>query len=494
MAKGLGTVSTKQSVGTRWVSVGIVALVMSAFVPSNASGDNRSAAREGEELFTRQWEPGKPATDGAGDGLGPMFNDVSCVACHGEGGVGGSGGIEKNAVMLNLSARPFDVSLESFSEQAARLHPSFVTPNDGRFGRVFNRTLVLHKFSTDQQYNLILKPFRQVEMLSQVEDRDRPTAERKLASQPKRKFQSEPNSPIHAILSQRNSPALFGLGLIDRVSERDLREIQRNQRKKGLVSGKIARVFEPDRTNQFASRIQRGIPVPGKFGWKAQTGSLAEFVRNACANELGLQIPDVEQARNPLDPSYRSADLDLNERQLTALVGFVSSLEKPIEITHTDRLRAESAQLGKKVFTKVGCAECHVENLGEGQTMVVGVYSDLLLHDMGSKLADPMPSGSGGGYYGIPSSPGSITSTATADVIEQSSESLREWRTPPLWGVSASAPYLHDGRASTLTEAIIYHAGEAKFSVRNYLRQPPEKRIAMIDFLNTLIPPDQDDI
>ena len=105
-----------------------------------------------------------------------------------------------------------------------------------------------------------------------------------------------------------------------------------------------------------------------------------------------------------------------------------------------------------------------------------------------------MPSGSGGGYYGIPSSPGSITSTATADVIEQSSESLREWRTPPLWGVSASAPYLHDGRASTLTEAIIYHAGEAKFSVKNYLRQPPEKRIAMIDFLNTLVPPDQDDI
>ena len=439
---------------------------------------------------------GLSASDGEGDGLGPMYNDVSCVACHGDGGIGGSGGIEKNAVMLNLSARPHDMTLTSFSIDAAGLHPGFVTWSEDNFGRtLFNRTLVLHKFSTDLHYDVVLKPFKKAEILSELEDRDRPAAERKVATRPKRKFRAGPKSAVHAILSQRNSPALFGLGMLDRVNETVLRQVEESQRKKGLVSGTVAQVFEPDRTKQStASPIRRGISVPGKFGWKAQTGSLAEFVRNACANELGLQVPAVDQARNPLDPSYRAAGLDLDERQLTALVRFVSSLPKPVEQMPSDLLSAESARLGKKVFTRVGCAECHVETLGEGRTTVVGVYSDLLLHDMGSKLADPMPSGSGGGYYGIPSSLGSITSTATTDVRELSSNSLREWRTPPLWGVSASAPYLHDGRASTLTEAIVYHAGEAKFSVKNFLRLPPEERIALIDFLNTLVPPDQGEI
>ena len=237
-------------------------------------------------------------------------------------------------------------------------------------------------------------------------------------------------------------------------------------------------------------RRQRRVSAVGKFGWKGQSASLDQFVRDACANELGLEVPNAQQGRNPMQPSYRSPGLDLTSEELVSLVSFVEAIDRPTELMPTNENAAANARLGKEAFVSIGCAECHVENIGSSVDAIKGIYSDLLVHDMGRGLADPMPSGNGGGYYAISES----NPTATRTVRTPSDKRRQEWRTPPLWGVSASAPYLHDGRASTLTEAIIHHGGEAKFSVKKYLQLPPVERVALIDFLNTLVPPGVDDI
>jgi CxxC motif-containing protein (DUF1111 family) len=120
---------------------------------------------------------------------------------------------------------------------------------------------------------------------------------------------------------------------------------------------------------------------------------------------------------------------------------------------------------------------------------VAGIYSDLLLHDMGSALSDPVPAnsrhgrGAMGGYSG-----GSIDASSVAS--PSAIQATREWRTPPLWGIRDSAPYLHDGRAATLEEAILLHGGEAVRSVDHYLQLSLHQRASIVAFMNCLVAPD----
>ena len=457
----------------------------------------------GSAIFEHQWKPGRPASPG-GDGLGPVHNDVSCVACHHQGGAGGGGGIEKNATLLTLMPKLSGLSKRRFHNQVSQLHPGLVGE-----GGDLKRTIVLHKFSTDANYSMSRQQFVGIEMPVAVSDASRPIAERMVAEHPVRRIAHA--SGVSFQLSQRNSPALFGAGLIDAVPDRLLRRLEKRQQKRGLVSGRVSPVD---------SRV-------GKFGWRGQTATLREFVRDACANELGLQVPGGDQAMHPMHLDYKPPGLDLNATQLHALVRFVSMLPRPKGLTPDDNATAAIARKGRTMFAKAGCAECHVETLGTSRNGIRGIFSDLLLHDMGPSLADPAlanpltveveievpaglsaqtasPSGSqpsppsSGGSYG--GGGGSGTGLTTGPSTGRGTKIIRtdriiptnrhqEWRTPPLWGVSQSGPYLHDGRASTLTEAILYHGGEAKFSVQRYLQLPPADRIALVEFLRTLIPP-----
>ncbi len=149
--------------------------------------------------------------------------------------------------------------------------------------------------------------------------------------------------------------------------------------------------------------------------------------------------------------------------ECAALVAFVRGLPAPVERVPATPREAESLRAGRGSFERIGCAACHRPKLGP----VNGIYSDLLLHDMGdglgdtsaysSSLSDPdadrdsradarFPSGLDA-FVGGPPSPRPA--------------SRREWRTPPLWGIRDSDPYLHDGRAETLEQAIALHEGEA---------------------------------
>jgi CxxC motif-containing protein (DUF1111 family) len=122
-----------------------------------------------------------------------------------------------------------------------------------------------------------------------------------------------------------------------------------------------------------------------------------------------------------------------------------------------------------------------------------GIYSDLLLHDMGAELSDAAPAipagaprvssgGYGGGSNVLPSSPGTPITSSLAEL-------RREWRTPPLWGVRDSAPYLHDGRATTLEEAIRAHGGEAAGVVTKFRELTAMERDSLLAFLDTLAAP-----
>jgi CxxC motif-containing protein (DUF1111 family) len=129
---------------------------------------------------------------------------------------------------------------------------------------------------------------------------------------------------------------------------------------------------------------------------------------------------------------------------------------------------APEVAAGRSLFAGAGCATCHRPKLGA----IDGIYSDLLLHDRGAALSDS------GSYHGMSApNPGS-------DGV-----SMQEWRTPPLWGFRESGPYLHDGRAKNLEEAVALHSGQAANSARRFFKLLPDQRLRVQGFLRSLAPP-----
>ena len=215
----------------------------------------------------------------------------------------------------------------------------------------------------------------------------------------------------------------------------------------------------------------------GKFGWKAQFATLEEFVAAACANELGLSTPLHDQPRPLGAPTYVSTGTDMSWKQLRDMTAFVATLPRPVEVIPTRADLAEQAIRGKDLFKQVGCAACHVPDLGG----VKGVYSDFLLHDIGTNF-DGAGNGAGGGNYD-PTEPPGLPERDPREPLPS------EWKTPPLWGVAHSAPYMHDGSSKSLPEAILRHRGEATAVTNAYRKLTHEEQQALIQFLNTLQAP-----
>jgi CxxC motif-containing protein (DUF1111 family) len=401
------------------------------------------ASQTGRDLFLHEWTPGDPLAAG-GDGLGPVFNASSCVACHHQGGAGGSGSLEHNVTV-------------------------FTRPPKAGAGAAHG---VIHQFAIDAASQETLQ-----NVSAQFPKKSRPTLVDLLALAPQRAnspavVQAVGNDAVSEIdIGQRNTPALFGASVIDAIPDEAILANERNQR---LKLGLFALNGEAVPAGRAAKLSHKRV---GKFGWKANIGNLSQFVRVACANELGLGNPAQAQPVSLSKPDYRPRGLDLTDQQCDQMTAFIASLPRPQEVIPASPAEAARAVAGKKHFKQIGCANCHTPDLAEAQ----GMYSDLLLHQMGEGLG-----GGGGGSYGdlLPDS---------SDQPEPSSDggstSPSEWRTPPLWGVADSAPYLHDGRAATLAQAIKLHAGQAAASANRFAGLSDVQQEELIAFLNTLRAP-----
>ena len=234
------------------------------------------------------------------------------------------------------------------------------------------------------------------------------------------------------VSSVRNAPPLFGDGLIDAIPERVIRAGA--VAKAGGVHGRPNLVRGPD-----------GRERVGRFGWKADTPTLAQFAAEAFRNELGVTSPAARDLRR-----CGSRTDEIGRGDVAAVAQFVASLAAPAP--------RRSDPLGEQVFAQTGCTACHVPSLRAGARRVP-LYSDLLLHDMGPLLDDR---------------------------VDQAAATGRDWRTAPLWGLSRRPRYLHDGRAQSLAAAILAHGGEARRAQARFRALSTQQRRRLLAFLRTL--------
>ncbi|MCA9516305.1 MAG: c-type cytochrome, partial [Myxococcales bacterium] len=313
------------------------------------------------------------------DGLGPVFNGDACRSCHFDPVIGGSGPVDVNVI---------------------------------RHGEVVDGT------------TFIAPPFGTISQRHATDGSTRPP------------FFEDAN-----VTEQRQTPALFGLGLIDRVPAADI----------------IAREDVDDADGDGISGCAQILPDGrlGRLGWKAQVPSVAEFSRDAGLAELGLTLP--AQAGLTFGATHDdddSPDPEMSLPDLTAMNFFLSNLAPPPR-EHHDLAKEER---GEAVFGEVGCDACHVPTLKTADGVAVHAYTDVLLHDVSN------------GAWGI------------VDGLA----GMGDFRTPPLWGLRLTGPYMHDGRATTIDDAIMAHAGEAETSRMRYEGLSDADRDAILAFLKSL--------
>ena len=240
------------------------------------------------------------------------------------------------------------------------------------------------------------------------------------------------------VFELRQTPSVLGLGLIDAIPEATILALE-----------------DPDDADGDGIRGRAHV-LPdgrvGRFGWKANVPSLAEFARDAMANELGVTLPVQEGLTfGRTSDEDDISDPEITKGELEDVTFFMSALSPP--------RRGADQPDGDLLFTEAGCDACHVRSLKTSDGTSVALFSDLLLHDVAV-----------------------VGATGIAD----GDASVREFRTPPLWGLPNTAPYLHDGSASDVEQAIAGHAGEALASAQAYQALTVSERQALLAFLGSL--------
>jgi mono/diheme cytochrome c family protein len=330
----------------------------------------------GKRLFLTEFTPRQ--------GLGPLFNRQSCADCHQSPTTGGMGWDSLALV-----------------QRVGRLNGSTFDPLVGSGGPVArDRTVAALGVSCD----LVAGP---------------PTTAN--------------------VISLRNAPALYGLGLIDAIPD-------------AVIRANAALTGNRGRANLV--RDESGIERIGRYGWKADTPTLLQFVGEAFRNELGIT--------NPFAPAdlvihhggcgAASSALKDDGTIVRAVTAYIAALPPP-----SSKLGPQH-RAGQAVFTALGCASCHTPKLSfDGRE--AALYSDLLLHDLGPAMDDRVAQGQASG---------------------------KEWRTSPLWGLNARGRFLHDGRATSIKDAILAHDGEAAEATRAFRKLDRHEQAALFAFLLAL--------
>lgn len=400
----------------------------------------------GNRVFNTNWVTA-PGSVAAFDGLGPLFNRGSCSGCHTRDGRGRppapGGPLRSMLVRLSLPGRgphggprPHGVYGLQLAEQA--LHG--LSP-EGR--TVIEYSERPGRYPDGTAYSL---------------------------REPRYRLTRPGHGPFPdtLLLSPRVAPAVHGLGLLEAVPEAAVLALADPEDRDGDgISGRPNRVWDHS----------RGEPALGRFGWKANQPSLMQQNADAALNDIGLtsalfprEALSPAQSEAAARPSGADqAGVELRPAHLERLVFYTRALAVPAARDLDD----PEVQRGEHLFGQLQCAACHTPTLYTGEQpelpqlsgQRIHPYTDLLLHDMGPGLADGRPDFEASGA---------------------------EWRTPPLWGiglvetVNRHSFFLHDGRARSLEEAILWHGGEALASREAFAALAAPDRAAVLRFLQSL--------
>ena len=427
---------------------------------ANMSFEREIDFKVGNGFFKRLWVTA-PASTQAADGLGPLYNARSCQRCHLKDGRGHPpNGPDDNAVSMFLR-----VSIPPQTDEDRRLLAEHRVNNipDPVYGtQLQDFAIAGHK----AEYSIGIR----------YEEIPVTLADGTVVKLRKPTYTAENlgYGPLHpeAQLSPRVAPQMIGLGLLEAIDADDiLAKADPDDRDGDGISG---------RPNQVWSAEFDKVML-GRFGLKAGAPSVNEQSQGAFAGDIGISVPlkpsgagectarqtACQEAPNGNSPQYDNLEADA---QVVDLVVFYSkNLAVPArrDVDHPDVLA------GKRLFYETGCIGCHTPKYvtrsegvaPEQKGQLIWPYTDLLLHDMGEGLADNRPEGVANG---------------------------REWRTAPLWGigltpvVNGHSLYLHDGRARSLLEAILWHGGEAQAQRDAVVAMNAEQRAQLLRFIESL--------
>jgi CxxC motif-containing protein (DUF1111 family) len=412
----------------------------------------------GNALFRKLWVAA-PASTKASDGLGPLYNARACQDCHlkdGRGHPPEAPGDARVSMFLRLSV-PGGGAPEGISDWIA-------TSPDPVYGG---------------QLQDLAAPGHTTEGRMEISWTDVPVTladgtEVNLRA-PTYTF-ADPAYGVPAtglMLSPRVAPQMIGLGLLEAIPAADILALaDEYDANNDGISGRA----------QIVPSVEFGVPMLGRFGLKAGSPTIKEQTAGAFAGDMGLSttlIPDpwgdcstgqtaCQAAPHGQEPGIRDG-LEVDRESLDLVTFYSRNLGVP------ERRKVDDPYVlrGKEVFYTIGCQSCHtpkhvthrLDGQPEQSFQLIWPYTDLLLHDMGPGLADHRPEGRATG---------------------------REWRTPPLWGigltelVSGHTQFLHDGRARSLLEAILWHGGEAQSQRDAVAALPKADREALLAFIGSL--------
>lgn len=393
----------------------------------------------GKSFFRIPWVEAPSATT-ARDGLGPLFSANTCLHCHPGNGAGlavnNDGEITRSLVMRlslknskninnGLVLNKGFVSEPTYGGQFS-LNGTSDTPYEGSIKVSY--TSIDGKYADGKSYELQTPTYR-------------------LGDFQYGELDKNVNIAPHIGL------ALVGLGALEMISEKDIlaHEDILDSDEDG-ISGKANWVFNP----------QTNATELGRFTWKAAASTVKQQSANAAHNDMGLSnplypehncTPKQEECQKAIEGRH---DFDLPMKRLDAIAYYLKTLKIPKQRV------SKNFTKGKEIFNDLGCVKCHVSTYKLADGNSIHPYSDLLLHDMGDELSD-----------------GHTMFKASAN----------EFRTPPLWGVglykkvSGGVALLHDGRARTIEEAILWHGGEAKDQQEKFKRLNKTEREYLLEFV-----------
>lgn len=401
----------------------------------NADGlqEHRQADAAFEAIFVTA-----PAEINAG--VGPLFNQNSCAACHSK-----NGRAAFPEIAGDLGGLLFRVSL----------------PGQGMHGE----PLAIPGFGTQLQTKATFGKEAEAKVQITYETLEGAFAdgEKYALRRPIYNIQqSYLPFPGNALFSPRIAPPVFGLGLLENINEADiLKNADEYDRNNDGISGRPNYVWD----------IQANKKTLGRFGWKANQPNLHQQTAAAYSDDMGVTSPlfPTDPAKGQLQEDSFADDPEISD----ALVALTAFYTQSLGVPAPRRQEYADIKSGKLLFKNMGCTKCHSPQFTTDLNLdlpflsnqKIQPYTDLLLHDMGEGLADNRPDFEADG---------------------------REWRTPPLWGigltqvVSGHSNFLHDGRARNLQEAILWHDGEAKSAKESFKKLSKKEREQILYFLSSL--------